>query len=64
MRGGVRQSRELGSFGSYGSRGVLKLGEFWGDGSLCMYKMPFFDYEMCTLQKVCGEDISKGRRVL
>ena len=29
----------------------------------CMYKMPFFYDEMCTLQKVGGED-SKGRRVL
>ena len=29
----------------------------------CMYKMLFFDSEMCTLQKVGGED-SKGRRVL
>ena len=28
-----------------------------------MYKMPFFDHEMCTLQKVCGE-VSKGRRIL
>ena len=26
-------------------------------------KCLFFDYEMCTLQKVGGED-SKGRRVL
>ena len=29
----------------------------------CMYKMPFFDDQMCTLQKVGGVD-SKGRRVL
>jgi len=28
-----------------------------------MHKMPFFYYEMCTLQKVGGEG-SKGRRVL
>ena len=35
-----------------------------GQGSSCMYKMPFFfDDEMCTLKKVGGED-SKGRRVL
>ena len=39
------------------------LGYTRGQGQGCMYKMPFFDDEMCTLQKVGGED-SKGRRVL
>ena len=37
----------------------------WGGGGsqCCMYKMPFLDDEMCTVQKVGGQD-SKGQRVL